>query len=812
MGQKKKQRRKQGKVKIKPDEVFSAGPLTMARFGRVVQTQTRWDPAAFEHMRKKMPEMRQKLTSDMAEQINECSRIVSACDPLPLLFSIFLKNNLVDVETYSEPEHEGRESYVEYAQSLIMSVPNHGTQPATEEQAERFETLVKSIVDGCMFFFMSKDMNPNSSFAVHETQFLGMMRHLAIRGSSILEHDTELIQALFSAHDQFFQRHNLPTTDQFLSICNDINKGVMDAIHAQLKLMSKFKKLHEEFISLTDKNPGLSLEEAMSQLRSSPLGVECSTQMQSIRSKDGYPDFEVTLPDPTGFLRDKLSLSVGENSGFLTFKKSPGWPSNDSRIFERPLIQKDGKLYCPNTILLMRNRAHILEGLIKEIDPKYYETKYVEARGKTIEKLALGHLARLLPGAQIFPNVYYNTTSNGLVQRFESDGLILFDDVLLIVEMKAGPFSDAAMRGAEKTLKSDLSHLVGEPYTQATRTLRFIKDHLPARFEWEDKTEAVTIGSLDQFRSVYMVNVTLADISHVSARLNSAKEMGLVDGRTWPWSVFINDRRVISELLESPTEFLLYLERRLALNELPQVSTIDELDYLAMFLNEGLYYQKEELKGLHRFLPVGYTVPIERYYNHLAGRVSSGEKPRLKISDWYRNLMSEIEATGAPRRFLVSTLLLSLDGTEQGEIEGFVQKSVAVTRTDGKEHTLTLVYKEASWLAVLVTSPTGAIDEAKMRQYTDIKRHQTGVSSAVILVFRASDSKLQRFLVDGAPVHPTAQLEQNLEQFARRKYDAYLAEHRRPPSRNEQCPCASGKKFKKCCLCRVAGWMKQGAL
>lgn len=98
MGQKKKQRREQRKVKIKPDEVFSAGPLTMARFGRVVQTQTRWDPAAFEQMRKKMPEMRQKLTSDMAEQINECSGIVSACDPLPLLFSIFLKNNLVDVE------------------------------------------------------------------------------------------------------------------------------------------------------------------------------------------------------------------------------------------------------------------------------------------------------------------------------------------------------------------------------------------------------------------------------------------------------------------------------------------------------------------------------------------------------------------------------------------------------------------------------------------------------------------------------------------------------------------------------------------
>ena len=802
MRKKKKQRSEQGKVKIKPDEVFSAGPLTMARFGRFVQMNTRWDPATFQHMRKKMPEIRQKLASDMAEQINECIGIVSACDPLPLLFSIFLKNNLVDVETYSEPEHEGRESYVEYAQSLIMSVPNHGSQPATGEQAERFETLVKSIVDGCMFFFTFKDINPNSSFAVHETQFLGMMRHLAIRGSSFLEHDTALIQALFSAHDSFFQRHNLPTTDQFLSICNDINEGVMDAIRARLKLMSKFKKLHEEFILLTGKNPELSLEEAMSQIRSSPLGVECRSQMQSTQSKGEYLEFEVTLPDPTGFLRDKLSLSVGENSGFLTFKKSPGWPSNDSQIFERPLIQKDGKLYCPNTILLMRNRAHILEGLIKEIDSKYYETKYVEVRGKTIEKLALGHLARLLPGAQILPNVYYSTIENGLVRRFESDGLILFDDVLFIVEMKAGPFSVAAMRGAEKTLKSDLSHLVGEPYTQATRTLRFIQDHHPARFEWEDMTEAITIESLDQFRSVYMVNVTLADIGHVSARLNSTKEMGLVDGRTWPWSVFINDLRVISELLESPTEFLLYLERRLALNALPQVSTIDELDYLAMFLNEGLHYRKEDLAGLHRFSPVGYTVSIDRYYNHLAGHVSSGEKPRLKISDWYRNLMSEIEATGAPRRFLVSTLLLSLDGTTQDEIEGFVQKFVAVTRTEGKEHSFTLAPEEASSLVVLVTSPTGAIDEAKIRRYTDIKRHQTGISSSVVLVFRASDSKLQGFLVDDAPVQPTAQLEQNVEQFAQRKYDAYLAEHGRSPSRNEQCPCASGKKFKKCCLGR----------
>ena len=50
-----------------------------------------------------------------------------------------------------------------------------------------------------------------------------------------------------------------------------------------------------------------------------------------------------------------LSTGFGDNGDFVSFEKAPGWPSNDSTIYQRPLISYAGQYYCFFYQLLYRN-------------------------------------------------------------------------------------------------------------------------------------------------------------------------------------------------------------------------------------------------------------------------------------------------------------------------------------------------------------------------------------------------------------------------------------------------------------------------
>lgn len=63
----------------------------------------------------------------------------------------------------------------------------------------------------------------------------------------------------------------------------------------------------------------------------------------------------------------------------------------------------------------------------------------------------------------------------------------------------------------------------------------------------------------------------------------------LTDVSPWPWCVGVTDLRVISEIIDSPSEFLLYLERRSQSHNEKALFAHDELDYFIWFLQTGLY-------------------------------------------------------------------------------------------------------------------------------------------------------------------------------------------------------------------------------
>lgn len=145
--------------------------------------------------------------------------------------------------------------------------------------------------------------------------------------------------------------------------------------------------------------------------------------------------------------------------------------------------------------------------------------------------------------------------------------------------------------------RRDLSDLIDSAYNQALRTKRFIAENDRPVFEHEDGSEALVIEDKEKLDNIVLVNVTLESLQHLSTQLSSLSALDLIREQEWPWSVFINDLRVISEIVESPSEFLVYLKRRIRANDFPQFRAVDELDFLTYFFNDGLYFEDNHLKN-----------------------------------------------------------------------------------------------------------------------------------------------------------------------------------------------------------------------
>jgi hypothetical protein len=801
---KKPKKRKMVKVDPKNYEVAQYGPLKMERMGRYVSLSSEWEPREFEKHIENIKANREPFRQEINEAIRELITIAEQYNPLELLSTVATQNVFANPETYKESTHEGRESYVEYALSVALSVKNPRMDVhATSEAIERVNTLIAKIFNNVGWFFGMEAVDEEDR-TKHEIRYHSLMRYLMVRGDSYPEHHIDLVKSLFEPHNNFLKEHYGFITHDVILWLENIEAQVLAALNRQGAFAAKMHEMHEIFKRFIDEQGAdafSSMEECMEAYNLLPEVQTKRKEIEEDYEKLDYIIFEIKPSDelPRSFL-DLISSGFGDNEAFASFEKSPGWPTNDSLIYRRPLISHDGRYYCFASQILYRNLISLLEAFIREKDTAYFDNTYQKVRGRFLVRKALEYLETLLPEANIYEELYYPTIINGQVERAETDGIVLFDTNIFIIEGKAGSFTTPARRGALSRLKRNVTELVDEAYKQALRTKLFISETEKPRFEYENGSEALVIENKQIFKNIYFINVTLENLGHLSAHLNSLKNLNLIKGKEWPWSVFLNDLRIISEISETPSEFLVYLQRRLRANDYPQFHTGDELDFFMFYLYEGLYFEDDRLKNLDVFSPHAYTADLDRYYDHKAGRVSSGEKPRLKVPEDYKTFIRNIEATGKQGFSEVTTALLGFDVKTMEAVLSNIEQAKQRSVSEGKDQDFTLVFSSSNLgLTVSVCSNRKEDSIKKASDYCVLKMYQLKLSKWIFLAVNIKDdAETYDFRVFQKEWSHNPSMEEKLKQYRKQKIDQFLASGRKP-RRNDPCPCNGGLKYKKCC-------------
>lgn len=778
----------------------------MEQYGTELYTRTDWDPDEFEKHRQRLQHQRPQLKREIDAKVRRIETIVQSYDPFLLLLTVSIENCIGPADKWHKGTSETNICYAEYTQSLILAQDKltFGQEPPKEVVSE-FKSLIKSLFHDMWMYYGSEMAEDDADKDKGYLRFLAILQYLFVRGDSVPQHHTDLMKDLFSPHDSFFKNHYGFSASEILSAEAEIERQLEQDFNRYAELQTGAGEMLGKFTDFVQSYKGdtsTGFDEILKAFLAVPGVSSHQRSLKDLRAsiRDQPFSIEPNKVLPADMLR-QLSATFGDNRNFSTFQKAPGWPTNDSVVHSRPLIEHLGTYYCFVPQLLFYNIGRILEQWIQEKDKSYFETTYQDLRGKHLETKALEYLGKILPGARKFGRLYYRVKEEGIEKRVETDGLILYDRNLIAIETKAASLHVAARRGGLKKMEKDCREILEGAYWQARRTLNYIRETDEPKFEYENGEEALVINNKEDFADLWMINVSAENLGHLAAQLNSLRALNVMEVSEWPWSVFVNDLRVIAELIEFPSEFFHFLQKRIRLNEFPQFSSSDELEIFMFYLHRGLHFDEEKLTKLDMFLPTGFTEDLDRYYNYLLGIGREASKPSLNISEPLKDFIMAVEGTGKAYRTNIVNTLLNFDGPGQ---EDTIEKLVELAercreRREFDDFSVRNLRANAA-MTFFFYPRRDAERLQNMRRHSRILKYHYKLDEYTLFTV---DVRKQGWTgVDFETFKYKWSYGRNMEEIVKnlrmRRVDRERQSHGKI-GRNDPCPCGSGKKYKKCC-------------
>lgn len=795
------------KKEVQKSEVYEYGPLRIERNGRFLNIRSNWDPVQHKKYIATLKDNRPELKQQIDSLIEEVRTILQSYNPLEILEVVTLKNGFADPETYTEIKHEGHEKFIEYTLSLALTREfPETTSELTTEVAEGFLQKLDDIFNFIHNYYATDNIETRNLDS--EIKFDQLITYLGIRGDTYPELHEESAKDIFRKHNSVIKDNCGFTVDDFFSAVTEIEKQIKQNLITFKEMMDINMLISNEFAEYLKHN-SIALEDVDSSIKKefenrSPNKNKIQQFYELAQNYKENPFIIIPNDNLSEDFLKFFSTSFGTNVQFIEYKPAICWPAGNSIVYDKPIIYHNDSYYCFGTQILFRNTIDIFEKIISEQDNTYYLDTFQKARGSWLEIKSIEYLEKLLPGCKTYRSLYYTVFENGEEKRVETDGIILFDKCIFIVEAKAGQYSKFAKRGGIKSLKEELGELVNEAYKQGKRTKQYIESNEKPRFEDEHGNVILEISNKSLFDQLFIINTTIENISQLVSNLSMLKSFEIIDGEFWPWSVYINDLRVISEVIDSPSLFILFLERRLKVNNYPYYRAKDELDLMMVFLKEGLYLESDNKEKLNFYTPLGYTETLDRYYDFLAGRVKSGTKPSFFSNQFLKSLVQNIESTGKNEKTEIGSFLYSLDKKIQDDISKRLKINIKDTAERHINHDTTFCLQEHNiGISIFTNYSDSQTERDRISSYVYLQMYRFHIEKwyAVLLVINNEGIKYTDIKTFHKPWAHDSDLDKLVEGHVAHVKNAInnLVSKSSNRDRNRPCPCGSGKKYKKCC-------------
>lgn len=495
MGRKKRSKHKalelaMGKKVVQPDDYFSLGPIEMARFGRMGVIRNRLSKEQFETMQDRHAELFPKVCREIDQKVSEIVEMIKQHSPEELLKRGYWEI----VGHYVKSQKDKRTNkddplplrMVDYVQSIIVSVPSSGTvyTEVSENQWQRLRKLVDALFTQfnleyqiCRTAFARKN-NPEYNEDFDEYYVKAQMYWCTVRGHRYSAHEIPYLHDVLTPHDEIIQElfgiSVAELLESFKNIFDSLSRGVIKAGEELRKFQTVttpilLEKIEKAGDVKNDDLPRL-MEEVIKEnqweeWRNDVLGRFFGSDLFNLQKITTIP--EVLLKE--------LSWEPGQDKEFFEGDSHKGWPLKAWPVFKRPFIKIDGYYFCFELHSLFDNIYRVLQRIVTGRKPEYGPIWNIKQKAVS-EELPIELFRKLLPGAEIYHSVYYrwHTGSNLNIQWCEADALIVYEDHLFVLEVKAGAFTYTPPATDFPAYIESLKNLVLKPSEQGKRFLDYL--------------------------------------------------------------------------------------------------------------------------------------------------------------------------------------------------------------------------------------------------------------------------------------------------------------------------------------------------
>lgn len=738
-----------------------------------------------------------QLKSRVNEVVYNLREKILSCVPLHLLR--FAQDHMLfnKIGISSEFQQLGFDSiaidrFTEYVQSIYVSGSLHITVQ-TDDEYDEFNSILKDYID-LFQLFHDYYWSLASAWMVENKYEKGLLENIlesqlmyGVRGKRYQFVEKEYFIALLGPHNEIFNK-------LFGLSANDIVEGIGKLQYAlsqgRFGAINELGRMFEEFQSTAEED----LESCMEKQRkigqslvSKAFGIE----LNNVIGITGWSEQFV----------QELSYECGEETSFFSHDQYAGWPAIDLPIQKRPFIKIGQQYYCFDYYSFIDNFYRVIQKTVTRLLPDYH---WSDKQQSASETMIANIFEKILPGCRIYQNNFY-PKNRSLKNMAENDLMVVYYDVIIIVEVKAGSFVwTAPFIDFDSHIRS-YKTLVEKADDQCKRTYDYLRSNDIAILYNEDRSEKAQIH-VASIQDIYTMSVTMDNIGEFAAK---AEKIGFLNLKCNTISIAVDDLMVYQNYFDSPLKFLHFLKQRRMATENETLALNDELDHLGMYIHHNCYalpYDTPKQPIMKLFL--GYREDLDTYFGQLYHPELSPQKPIQILPKHFEQMLEWLNSSNICNRIRVANYLLDFSSDAKEDLNNQIE--YALHRQLVTHHSSAISasgHGDTDLRYTCFVCLEGAEDYSNQEKtdYTlstllwneENDRIQISLKYSKNEEIQEIDYKY--FTLSDIPLERKSILYEEGKERAKQRIQQFQRMNHRKIGRNELCPCGSGKKYKKCC-------------
>lgn len=731
----------------------------------------------------------------LAKEIREC--IESIRNYIQIDQQEILLMAVTDISNFSNPSPEGDILFykqgglpsrpVEYLQSLVASTNNticlHVTDEDIELLAHQYlhdqEMLFEKATQYLMFRSLALEDDSETNFLAFEAQMMHM-----VRGDRYRFLQLDYIRPLMLVHDSEFQKLFGVSANAVIDGYERLEKALPNG---RLEGLTTLRELFEKAGSADEANFSIIPEEDFQAAEEAFLEA-FSVHHFNVGRITNWPKT----------FMDALSFAPGE-ACFFEEGEMRYWPIVTLPIVDRPFIRLNGETYCFDYYSLTDNFYRAVQKAILRLDPGYSE-QWQQRQKEASESMVESVFKEMLPGCISYADNYYGSKKH----RNENDLLIIYRDALLVVEVKAGRFTDAPPVSNFDSHIKRYKELIQKSNSQCTHMRDYIRESGVELVLYDQYMQPKAVLNISNVNSIFCLSVTIENINTYAAR---AEKLGFLNLREGVSCIAIDDLMTYKRYFNNPLEFLHFLKQReiASLNE--RIALNDELDHLGMYIAHNCYsLEVNNIPKGDTLCMTGYREDLDSYFERVDTPLPQLEKPRQNMPKRFREIIDVLFRSNNSEAVSISSYLLDFSSDARQQLSDGIDMTLERQASTGRQCALSFSGKEDSirmTYFVFQDELHDAQTDQEMFDYTTSLLLANGEKERMMLSFRfdmnyALQSVSARSIsINQIPPCRIDELKSRGEEMGDFRVAKYKREHGRI-GRNQPCPCGSGRKYKKC--------------